>query len=97
MRGISSSTKTVLNTIVDDLFDRISVNLLGHIPAFQNKKTILFTSRPNMTLAHLFLQSMGNHPIVPAEQEVLKNLLSTTHDYIKSLKNKTKANLSVKR
>jgi hypothetical protein len=94
LRGISNSTKEILNKIVEEMFDRVAVNLLGHIPAFANKKTILFTSRPSFTLAHLYLQAMGAERTLPQEEEVLKNLLSTAHSYIESLKSKTKARLT---
>lgn len=76
------------------MFDRVAVGLLGHIPPLRNKKSILFSYNPNMTLAHLFVQALGGSRPLPKEQEVMKNLLSTAHDYIESLKSKTKANLT---
>ena len=94
MRGISGSTKEILNKIVEEMFDRVAVNLLGHIPAYGNKKTILFTSRPSYTLAHLFMQALGAERPLPQETEVMKNLLSTAHSYVESLKHKTKAQLT---
>lgn len=94
MRGISSQTKETLGKLVEEMFDRIAVNLLGHIPAFRNKKSLLFSYNPTNTLAHLFLQALGVSRPMPKEEEVMKNLLSTAHDYIESLKSKTKANLT---
>jgi ElaB/YqjD/DUF883 family membrane-anchored ribosome-binding protein len=67
---------------------------LGNIPAFRNKKSLLFSYNPTHTLAHLFIQALGGSNPLPREEEVLRNLLSTAHDYIESLKSKTKANLT---
>lgn len=94
MRGISNSSKEAINKVIESLFDRIGQSLLGNIPAFKNKKTILFSSNPTMTLAHLFLQGMGNTRPLPKEEEVMKKLLSTAHDYLESLKGRTKARVT---
>ncbi len=93
MRGISDHTREILGKLVEEMFDRVSHHLLGDIPALKNKKVILFTTKPNQTLAHLFVQSMGESHPLPQEQSVLKNLLNTAHTYIEALKSKTKANL----
>lgn len=94
MRGISSNAKEALGKIVEEMFDRISLNLLGQIPFFKNKKTIIFGYNPNQTLAYLFIQALGGSKPLPKEEEVMKNLLTTAYDYVESLKNKTKANLT---
>jgi hypothetical protein len=59
MRGISSATKGVLDRVVDELFDRVAINMLGKIPAYRNKKAILFSSNPTQTLAKLFIEALG--------------------------------------
>lgn len=96
MRGISSSTKTKIHELVDDFFDRMSVNLLGDIPSLRKKKSIIFTSRPDFTLAHLFLKGLESDRPLPAEVDALKNLLSTAEEYVQSLRAKTKAQLTEK-
>lgn len=96
MRGISSSTKSKIHDMVDDFFDRMSLRLLGDIPSLRNKKSIIFTSRPDFTLAHLFLKSLETQNPLPAEVEAMKNLLSTAEEYVKSLRSKTKAQLTEK-
>lgn len=93
MRGISNNTRQILGSIVEEMFNRISINLLGQIPALKDKKSILFSYNPNSTLAHLFIQALGNRRPLPKEEDVLKNLLSTAYDYVESLKNKTRAGL----
>lgn len=93
MRGISDPVKDVISGIVDLMFDRIAHRLLGTIPAFRNKKTIIFSSSPTLTLAHLFVQSMGNTRPLPKEEEAMKSLLSTAHGFMESLKVKTKTQL----
>lgn len=94
MRGINGSAKDQIAGVIERLFDRMSNNLLGNIPQLRNKKTILFTSNPTMTLAHLFIHSMGNKVPLPNEQEVLKSLMNTAYDYLEALKLRTKARLT---
>jgi hypothetical protein len=93
MKGISSSTKTKIYELVDEMFDRMAVGLLGEIPSLRNKKSIVFTSRPDYTLAHLFLKSLESTRPLPAEEEAMKNILSTAEEYVNSLRSKTKAQL----
>jgi len=93
MKGISSSAKEQINGVVETLFDRMALSLLGEIPQLRNKKTILFSAKPNFNLAQLFLSSLNSNP-TPTETEALKNLLSTAHSYVEALKNKTKAKLT---
>lgn len=94
MRGLSSATKGLLGSIVDSLFDNIAMALLGRLPSMKDKKLIAFTASPTMTLAHLFVESMGNKMPMPSEQEAMKNMLSTAHDYVEALKSKTKARVA---
>lgn len=94
MRGISSSTKTRIHELVDEFFDRMSLGLLGEIPSLRRKKSIIFTSRPDFTLSHLFLKALEAKSPLPAEEDALKNILSTAEEYIKSLRAKTKAELT---
>ena len=93
MKGISSSTKKRVYELVDDLFDKMSLSFLGNIPSLRNKKNILFTSRPDYTLAHLFLKGLGSNNPNPQEEEAMKNILSTAEEYVSSLRSKTKAQL----
>ena len=94
MRGISSSSKNRIHELVDELFDRMTLHLIGEVPSLKNKKSIIFTSKPNLTLAHLFIKSLGSERPMPQEQEALKNLLSTAEEYISSLRSKTKAQVT---
>lgn len=96
MRGISSSTKTRIHELVDDFFDRMSIRLIGNVPSLRNRKSIIFTSKPDYTLAHLFLKGLETDKPLPAEVEAMKNILSTAEEYIKSLRAKTKATLTEK-
>lgn len=93
MRGISPSTRDVLGKVVDNLFDKMAHAFLGNIPSLKDKKVIMFSTTPTQTLSHLFVQASGNKQLLPKESEVLKNMLTTTHDYFESLKSKTRATL----
>lgn len=93
MKGLSSGAKSATQELVDAMFDRMAYNLLGQIPSLKNKKTIAFSHSPTMTLAHLFLQTLGNQKPLPTEQDALKNLLDTAFNYIEALRGKTKATL----
>jgi hypothetical protein len=93
MKGITAHTKDQINSAVETLFDKVAFYLLGDIPQLKNKKNIYFSTKPNFSLANLFVSSLAHTPN-PNETEALKNLLSTAHNYIEALKHKTKANLS---
>jgi hypothetical protein len=94
MRGLSNNSKDLINQIVDRLFDRMGHTLLGNIPAYRNKKTVLFTSNPLLTLAHLFLMGLQGARPLPKEEEIMKNMLDTAHSYLESLRSRTKARLT---
>jgi hypothetical protein len=94
MRGISSSSKNKIHELVDELFDRMALHLIGEVPSLRNKKSVIFTSKPDLTLSHLFLKSLGSERLLPQEKEALKNLLSTAEEYISALRAKTKAQLT---
>jgi len=94
MNGISSYTKDALAAIVEALFDRMTMRLLGNIPQLKNKKLMVFDTNPTLTLAHLFVQSMGGPSVGAKESEVMKNLLSTAYGYIDALKSSTKTKLA---
>lgn len=94
MRGLSSSTKSRIFELVDDMFDRMSLNLIGEVPSLRGKKSILFTTRPDFTLAHLFLKTLGTTNPMPAEVEAMKSLLSTAEEYISALRSRTKAQVT---
>lgn len=91
MKGISSSSVKIIHDLIDGLFDRMALQLIGEVPSLKNKKSIIFTSKPNFTLAHLFLKSLGSQNPIPQEEEALKGILSTAEEYISSLRSRTKA------
>ena len=93
MKGLSSSTTNKLKELVDDFFDRMAITLLGATPNLKKKKAIVFTSKPSLTLAHIFLKSLETDKPLPTEEEALKTILSTAESYIDSLREKTKAGL----
>lgn len=94
MRGISSNGKGDIGKLVDDLFDRMTLQLLGDIPSLKYKKWLVFDTRPYRTLNHLFVQAMNNKSPNPIEADALKSLIDSTYSYIEGLKNTTRANLA---
>lgn len=94
MIGISSNGKEAIGQIVEDVFDKIALHLIGNIPRLKNKKLLILNTRPNYGLAHLFVQSMSNKSPNEIEKDALKSLLDSSYGYIDSLKSKTRANLT---
>ncbi len=94
MINISAPALEAVNSIVDSLFDRMALSLLGRIPALQNKKVIVFSPYQHYNLSNLFIQALGERAPTKPEEEVMKNLLGTAHSYIEALKHKTKAKLA---
>jgi|ERR1035437_431912 hypothetical protein len=93
MNGISSSGKARIGQVVEDMFDNLAMQLLGDMPRFKKRKMLVISSKPNLGLSHLFVQSMRNKTPNAMEQDVLKSLLESANGYIESLKNKTKSNV----
>lgn len=94
MRGISSSGKEAIARTIEDIFDKIALQLIGEIPKLKHKKLLIFNTRPNFGLAHLFLQSMSNKTPNPIESDALKSLLTSSYGYIDALKSRTMANVT---
>lgn len=94
MLGISSSGKEQINRTVEDIFDKIALQLIGEIPKLKHKKLLILNTQKNYGLAHLFVQSMSNASPNPIEQDALKGLLESAHGYIEALKNTTRANIT---
>src|ERR1700675_4325350 len=94
MNGISSSGKENIGKIIEDMFDRISLQFLGNLPRFKDKKLMVFSTSPNYGLSHLFVQAMENRVPNAIEQDVLKGLLVSADGYIESVKNQTRSTLT---
>ena len=94
MFHVSPDALDEINVIIDAMFDRMSHQLLGNIPALQGKKIILFSTQPHSNLPNLFIQALGQRAPTKSEEKVLKNTLSNAHNYIEALKFKTKAKLA---
>lgn len=93
MKSLSSASRTRIFQFIDELFDNMSLQLLGEVPSLRGKKTILFSSKPDLTLGHLFLKSLGASNLSPQEQETLKSLISKSEEYIGGLRAKTKTDM----
>jgi hypothetical protein len=89
MYGISTASKEQISKLVDDLFDKTALRLIGNIPKLQKKKHILIGFEQNTNLANLFVQAMNNKYLNHIEQDVLKGILGDAYSYIDILKNKT--------
>lgn len=94
MYGLSGKAKDALGQVVEDVFDRIALQFIGDIPKLKNRKSLVISSQRNFGLAHLFIQAMGNRTPNSTEQSFLQGMLESSHGYIESLKNRTRANIS---
>lgn len=91
---MSSSSKEQISKIVEDMFDNIAMQFLGDIPKLKGKKLLVISSKANLGLPNLFVQSMQNKTPNPIEQDVLRNLLDSAYGYIESLKGRTRSNVT---
>lgn len=94
MFGISANGKEAISKIVESIFDRIALQLIGDIPKLKDAKRLIISSERNFGLPHLFVQAMVNRSPNDIEKDALKSLLESSYGYIESLKNKTKSNVS---
>lgn len=91
MYGISSSGKDRIKELVEKLFDKIALKLLGRIPSLRNKNIFFNANLP--TLGNIFIQSLGNRRPNPVEEDALRGLLDSSHGYIEALKHATRSNV----
>jgi len=89
MYGISSQSKEQIHKVVENLFDKAALQLLGPIPKLHHKKHTLLGFLESATLATLFVQAMNNRYLNNTEQDVLKSILGGAFGYIETLKSKT--------
>lgn len=94
MIGLSSRSKEAIAKAVEDLFDKIALQLIGDIPGLRHKRSLIVSTDKNYGLSNLFVQAMANKKPNEIEQDVLKGMLQSAHGYIESLKNRTKSNIS---
>jgi len=94
MYGISSQSKEQINRVVEDLFDKTALRLLGPIPKLHHKKITLIGFAEGVTLATLFIQAMNNRYLNHTENDVIKGILGGAFGYIESLKAKTTTAIS---
>lgn len=92
MYGISSSGKEAIELAVSKMFDVLAYKLLGNIPKLKNKSPF-FSSSPIMSLAHIFIQALGNKEPNHFEKDVLRGILNSSYGYIEGLKNKTSSSV----
>lgn len=93
MKGLSSAAKEQIASVVERMFDSMAVNLVGNLPKFQNKKTLIIGSSNRYNLANLFVQSISNKQPNTIERDLLKGLLDSASGYIDALKNKTQSTI----
>jgi hypothetical protein len=89
--GIPSRVKDSINEIVENMFDRIAIDLVGEIPKLRHKKLLIISSKRNYGLPNLFIQAMNNRSPNYLEEDALRGLLDSSHNYIEALKNRTKS------
>jgi hypothetical protein len=94
MIGLSSSDKESINSLVEDVFDRIAIQFIGEIPRLKHKKLLIFNTKPNYGLSNLYVEAMHNKAPNIIEADALKSLLETSYGYVDSLKHKTRSNIS---
>ncbi len=94
MLGLSAKAKEALGEVINNLFDSIALNLLGNIPKLKNKKFLAISGQPNLGLANLFVQAMGNKTPNAQEEQLLAGILNSAYGYVESLKNKTTSNIA---
>lgn len=93
MFGLSSSGKDSIAASIEKMFDTLALRLLGEIPKLRDKKYLLFSMTPKISLTNIFLQAMDNKTPNHLERDALKSMLDSAHGYVESLKSKTKSNI----
>jgi hypothetical protein len=96
MHGLSSTTKERIYSVIDDLFDNVAAGMVGPVPKLQKKKPFIFGMNHTGSLAHLFVQALGNKHLNYKEQDMLLGILIGAFIYIDILKNKTANNITQK-
>lgn len=94
MTGLPFGSKESIRKVVENLFDRMSVEFLGDLPKLKEVKRLIVSKQLEFNLPHLFIQGMNNKTPNQIEKGVLKSLIESSSGYMEALKNKTKSNIS---
>ena len=81
-----------IERLVDDHFDKISMEFLGIIPKMTQQKRIIFSTAQN-SLVSLYSEALGNTNPNKNEENILKVMLRISNGYIDSLRDRTKSNI----
>src|SRR5271167_1959143 len=93
MYGLSSSSKEAITLAIHKMFDTLAYKLLGNIPKLREKSPFFGSSNP-FSLAHIFIQALGNREPNFLERDVLRSILNSSYGYIEGLKNRTSSNVT---
>lgn len=94
MFGLSSSGKEQVSALIEEMFDKLALELIGATPSIKGRKAFIISSRKNFGLPELFVQAMANKPPNSLESDAMKGFLESATGYIDSLKAKTMANVT---
>src|SRR5271165_561631 len=94
MFGLSSSGKEQVSALIEEMFDRLALELIGATPSIRGRKAFLISSRKDFGLPELFVQAMANKPPNSLESDAMRGFLESATGYIDSLKSKTMANVT---
>jgi hypothetical protein len=94
MHGVSANGKEAIALVVAEMFNRIALGFVGDIPRMASTKNTLYSYVPSVGLATLFIASMGSRQPNLVERDTLKSLLTSSDDYVDSLKSSTVANVT---
>jgi len=87
--GLGKRAKNKILKTISNLFDDLAYEIVGNVPSLKGKKKLFFgTRKPLHTLAHLFVQSLGNRKMTGAEKKVLSSNLESAIGYVDALKSK---------
>jgi competence protein ComGC len=92
MKGLDEKAVSLIEKLVGERFDNISLQFLGLIPKISKQKKIVFSTSKN-NLISLFLQALGTRTPNGDEENVLKTMLRVADGYIKALKEKTQSTI----
>jgi very-short-patch-repair endonuclease len=90
--SLSSTGRKRIYNHIENHFDKMIYDLLGQIPD-KNKRIYFASKKPAYNLLNLFIEALGNRQPSAGEKDTARSLIDNAHNYISSLKEKTKSSI----
>lgn len=93
MKGLSLKAFEVIERMLKNRFDAITLRFLGIVPKELKSKNIVFSTTSEESMISLFLTALGAKKPNAIEEQTLKTMMRVTNGYMDALRDRTSAKI----